>query len=558
MTMWTLGINLPRTLLGKSLKDGGACLARDGRIVEAIAEERLLRKPHAAGFERAIEFVLQRRGLVPAQIQHICVSSCCEPLRKSANAGVAGIDPTQISVVPHHVSHAISAYLTSGFNEAIIVVIDAGGNVLEETISPTWWKQSREQHSFYLANRRGFKLLLRDFAEPFSAGMGEAFRAITKYLGFGSQTNSAKTMALAAYGDRNRFSSEPCFYFESGRAVSQIVNNPPDPIGMISAFVESSLKIPISPITAGQAFTQDHLDLACYFQDQLEDYLVSRVSHLIQQTGCHNVCYAGGVALNCVANSKLRRIRGIKHFHVFPAASDSGQCVGNALFPFLADPNVSEPILTHAFWGGDYVSDQIITQASAKYVVKSPSPDTPSYVARLLADGDLVAIFEGRSELGPRALGHRSILANPRTLRSKERLDGIKSHESFMPYAPSVLEAHVADYFEFEGASPFMLLTAQAHARTREVAPAVCHIDGSARLHSLSREGDMIFKILTAFHALTGIPILVNTSFNRRNEPICETPVDGLICFEETAIDHLLLDGYLISKRNTLAPKQKP
>jgi carbamoyltransferase len=552
--MWSLGINLPSTLLGKALRDGGACLAKDGQIVEAIAEERLSRQPHAPGYSRAMEFVLRRQGLVLSQIQHVGVSSCCEPLRKPENVTIPDVESACISIVSHHLSHAVSAFQTSGFHEAIIVVIDAGGNVLEDSLSPTWWKQNREQHSFYFASQHEFKLLQRDFVAPFSAGVGEAFRAITKFLGFGSQTNSAKTMALAAYGIRGRFASEPCFYFESGDARSRLVNNPENPIGMISTFIQECLKIPVAPRNAGDTFSQVHFDLASYFQLELENYLLSRVSYFINETGCHNVCYAGGVALNCKANSRLLEMEGMGRLHIFPAAGDSGQCVGNALFPFVTDTSLSPSSLTHAFWGGDYDAEAIISEAKSKYRVTPPSSDTPFVVAKLLADGNLVAVFEGRSELGPRALGHRSILADPRTLRSKERLDGIKSHETFMPYAPSVLEAQVAQFFEFQGTSPFMLLTARARDGVREVAPAICHVDGSARLQSLSHECDMIFNIVKAFYALTGVPLLLNTSFNRRSEPICESPLDALNCFAGTGIDHLLLNGHLISKSNRSIP----
>jgi carbamoyltransferase len=297
--------------------------------------------------------------------------------------------------------------------------------------------------------------------------------------------------------------------------------------------------------------------LARFIQSQLEKALIAKIGYLCRQTGVTDICIAGGVGLNCVANTRILEETPIRHIFVQPAAGDQGQPLGNALYGYhclLGRPRGF--VMTHPYWGKDYSRDlnSLDFDLSENGELEcSRSADIAQDVAQLIAQGSVVGWFQGRSEIGPRALGNRSILADPRRTESKNRLDTtVKQREWFRPYAPSVLEDQASGFFHYSQDSPFMLLVATARSDKKSQIPAVVHEDDSARFHTVSRhENPLYYDLIDEFRQLTRVPILLNTSFNGRGEPIVETPKDAIRCFEEHSVDSLVLGNYLIERRKT-------
>jgi carbamoyltransferase len=549
-----LGVNLGSTGYGKSLKDGGACLIEGGRITVAIAEERISRVKHAGGFTQAMQYCLEYAGLSANDLDLVVASSCCEKLRSVEEvAKLVGVAAKKVAVVSHHLSHAHSAFWASPFTEAIIIVMDAGGNVIGPQDSNQWWQWPREQQSYYLARGSQIQLIDTDFNNPFEAGFGEVYRAFTHYLGWDSYTQSGNTMALAALPCKTSYDRGHVFTFDGESIHSQIRADPRNPIDMVRCFADKEgLHFP-SPRTDGQDITDAHIAVAQLVQSSLEEALVAKVKYLMQRTGVTNVCLAGGVALNCVANSRLLKDAGVENLFVQPAAADTGQCLGNASYGMhqlgLSRTDARTPFDV-------YLGRQVIPpRQPERYenadirIVKAANP--LQYVAGQLAQGKVVAWASGRSEFGPRALGGRSLLGDPRNQTVRRRLLNIKGRESFMPFAPSVLFERQSEYFELSIDSPYMLITSKVHLAKRSQIPAVVHSDGTARVHSVRKDRVPEFhKLIEYFADITAIPMVLNTSLNRKGEPIADSFEDAWRIFTETDVDCFLGAGMLAEKIN--------
>jgi carbamoyltransferase len=555
--MKVLGLNLGVTRTGKKLKDGGACIIEDGRITVAIAEERVCRRKFAGGFKYALKYCLDASGLELEEFDTIVVSSCCEDVFPRAVDGLPFQDVSRVHFVPsHHLSHAYSAFCVSPFDRALIVVMDGGGNVIGNQKHLDWWRNPREQNSYYIGEGTSIRLIGRDFDEPFEVGFGEAYRCFTYYLGWPSSSYSGKTMALAAYGDPDRFSSLSLFEFENGRLRCKLANDPLHPIAMLERFAKECGDDLRKPRLQNEEIDQQHEDLARFIQVQLEEALVAKINYLCRETGIRDLCIAGGVGLNCLANTRILRDTPVQNLFVQPAAGDQGQALGNALYGYhhiFGKPRGL--VMTNAYLGRDYSTDihnldfEMFAADEFKCV---RSANIVQDAARLIADGYIVAWFQGRSEYGPRALGNRSILADPRRAGSKRLLDEkVKHREQFRPYAPSVLEEHASQFFDVKVDSPFMLLVATVKPNNRALIPAVAHVDGTARLQTVSqRDAPRFYELIDTYKRLTGVPVLLNTSFNGREEPIVETPEDAIRCFKENGIDALIIGDYLFTKRH--------
>lgn len=557
-----LGINVGRTSYGMELRNGGTCILKDGEVEIALAEERVTRKKADSGFEESLRFCLNKRGYELGDFDIIVYSSCVD--KQGISSPNLDVDKAKIQSVSHHLSHARSAFHVSGFDEALIGVFDAGGDILEGEDPSEWWKCSREQQSYYIGRDNDIELLHRDFSDPYEAGIGEIYRAFTHYLGFGSQINSGKTMGLAAYGDAAKFTSE-LFYFDGIEMKSKIENDPKNPIEMVETFADQQ------NITTWEQRGQDeevkniHKDIAAYLQREVESALVTKFQKLFDRLDIDSVSLAGGVALNCVANREILSNTGFTDMFVQPAAGDQGQCLGNALHGHHEILGREESFLMESpYFGNRYSPEEnsnLISEIEDDgFDIFNPEEISELFkrAASFLAEGNVIGIFQGRSEFGPRALGHRSILADPRKVEVCKKIDEIKSRREFRPYAPSVIREYTSELFTEDWYSDlsntnqkmslYMIITSTIKTETRNKIPAVVHEDGTARLQEVDQLiSPKFYKLLEQFRKETGVPVVLNTSFNRGGEPIVETPRDAYECFIKTPIDCLILEDKFIN-----------
>jgi carbamoyltransferase len=307
------------------------------------------------------------------------------------------------------------------------------------------------------------------------------------------------------------------------------------------------------PRVPGEPLTQLHADVALWIQSETERLVLDVVRRLVAKTRIRNLCLAGGVALNCRLNSRLLASGEIAQLYIQPAAGDQGQCLGNALYGLSAlRTGVQRQVFDHVFFGREYdvTADQIHRLVGDKHKVSRPS-ELCRIVAKYLLDGHIVGWFQGAAEFGPRALGHRSILASPLNPKVKTFLnEHVKRREPMMPYAASILEEYASEYFELSVPSPFMLLAPRLRPSKAGYVPALGHADGTVRLQTVSKSGLTLFRdLIMEFYKASGVPMLLNTSLNGAGEPIAESPIDALSCFERHDMDHLVIGPWLISKR---------
>ncbi len=564
---------MPTHVLGLSCfyHDSAAALLRDGEIVAACQEERLSRKKHDAGFpSRAIKYVLREAGILPQQLDAVgfydkpllkferMLSTYVATFPRSFNSfrtamplwikeklWVPSIIRRELKpyagpiyFAEHHMSHAASCFLVSPFQEAAILTVDGVGE----------WATA----SFGVGRGSDIELF-KEIRFPHSLGL--LYSAFTYYLGFKVNSAEYKVMGLAPYG-------KPVHY---DRIMKEMVHLNPDgsfKLNMKYFSYDYGLKMtngafddffggpPRKPETW---MAEREFDIAASVQKVCEEIVLTMARHIHEQTGLANLCMAGGVALNCVANGRVIRETPMKHLFVQPAAGDAGGSVGVAhyLYNTLEKQPRGKP-WTHAFLGPEYKDQEVkayLDGAGAKYH-ELPRQQLLQRTARLLADGHVVGWFQGRMEFGPRALGGRSILADPRDPKMRDTLNlKIKFREGFRPFAPSALAEKASLWFELDCESPYMLLVAPVREGKR-VIPSVTHVDHSARVQTVTRaESPLYYDLIAEFEKLTGVPVVINTSFNVRGEPIVCTPNDAYLCFMRTHMDELVLGPYLLDKQ---------
>ncbi len=554
-----IGLNSGITRFGKKLKDGGTCLISNGSLVSVILEERITRIKQDGGYSRSLEVLLHSNGLRPIDIDAVAYSTCCEAINSDFSIDFFRDVPVKYIPVNHHISHAYSVFSLCPFNEAIIIVIDAGGNVLTGD-DEDWWKNRREQHSYYIATKDGIDLIETDFDDSFETGFAEAYRAFTHYLGWGSSQYAGKVMALAAYGENIRFAGKHLFSLSGNKLISICKNNPKFPIEMLVALFKK-LNIEEIPIRDKRTEILDaHQDLAYWIQTEMEEAFFAKIDSLIQRTGIRNICFAGGVGYNCKMNGKALRHPSIERFFVTPASGDHGQCVGNAFFALhkLSGKLKRFPAFT-PYIGSTYnypELDKKLIDAGLEIVkVENMISET----AKLIADGEIVAWYNGRSEFGPRALGNRSLLADPRNASMKFRMNSVKSREPFMPFGPSVIDAFVSEYFLASQDCRYMTHAVNVHPHLRKKVPAVVHADGTSRIHTVTKdENHVYYDLINAFYEITGVPMILNTSFNRSGEPIVDSPEDAISAFMNLDIQYMTINGILARKPHRLVTTSIP
>jgi len=565
---------MPTHVLGISCfyHDAAAALLKDGQIVAACQEERLSRKKHDSGFPaRAIRYVLKEAGIAPEQLD--AVGFYDKPLLKFER-----ILSTYVATFPrsfgsfrtamplwlheklwvpsiirkelkpykgpilfaeHHMSHAASAFLPSPFEEAAILTVDGVGE---------WATAS------FGRGRGGDIQLFKEIRFPHSLGL--LYSAFTYYLGFKVNSAEYKVMGLAPYG-------KPVHFDRIMKEMVHLNDDGSFKLNMKYFSYDYGLRMtneafddffsgpPRKPETW---MAEREFDIAASVQKVCEEVVLQMVRYIHKETGLQNLCMAGGVALNCVANGRVIRETPMKNLFVQPAAGDAGGAVGVAHYLYnTIDKKPRGPAWTHAYLGPEFTDAQIaqyLDGAGAKYRTLADR-ELVEQTAELLAKGNVVGWFQGRMEFGPRALGGRSILADPRDAKMRDTLNmKIKFREGFRPFAPSVLADKAKEWFEIDCESPYMLLVAQVREGKR-VIPSVTHVDNSARLQTVTRdESPLYYDLISEFEKLTGVPVIINTSFNVRGEPIVCTPHDAYLCFMRTNMDQLVLGHHLLDKKD--------
>jgi carbamoyltransferase len=550
--------------------DAAACLLKDGEIIAAAQEERFNRKKHYPDFPtHAIRYCLEEGGITSKELSYVGFYD--KPFIKFERilctylATFPRSFPTFIKAIPvwlnqklwtpsiikkelgydgeilfieHHLSHAASSFLVSPFKEAAILTIDGVG----EWATATYGRGKDNQIQ-----------ILKEIKFPHSLGL--LYSAFTYYLGFKVNSAEYKVMGLAPYG-------EPQYYDLIAKELVRINDDGSFKLNMKYFAYDYGLTMTNKrfdklfggpPRIPETKLDQRHKDIAASIQKVTEVIIVRMCRSLHQETGLDNLCLAGGVALNCVANGKVLRETPFREIFIQPAAGDAGGAIGVASYIYhslLGKPR--NFVMKNAFLGPQFSHDEIRrylieNQISFKECKREELLKT---VARLIAEQNVIGWFQGRMEFGPRALGARSILADARNPKNADVVNlKIKYRESFRPFAPTVLQERCADYFELDCPSPYMLLVAQVKKDKRTI-PSVTHVDGSARIQTISREeNDLFYDLLNEFEGLTGCPVVINTSFNVRGEPIVCTPHDAFLCFMRTHMDYLVMGNFLLDKR---------
>jgi carbamoyltransferase len=554
--MIVAGVNLPATRHGKTLSNGGAAIAVDGHVRVAVAEERIARVKHAAGFRSSLAACLKSLNVTLDEVDLVMASSCCEPVPKASDVGTAlGVASSRVACISHHFSHGYGAYAASNFPEALVVVWDGGGNTLVDAADDTaaWWRVPREQATYYIGRDRELTVIARDFAAPHATGLGELYRYLTHHLGWRS-ADAGRAMSSAALGDPSRFGDRPVVeYLSQPDALTVPFGNEPLDPDVFDRFL-ASVGVRVPKLIPGQPLTQDHFDLAAWIQTQLTAAVVARLRSLTQSTGLRRVCLAGGVAYNCAMNEAIAVGAGIDELYVLPPAGDQGQAFGNATYAaVVVGDHANEGF--EVYQGPTHNWDAEVARISMTDGTyrwrRTDEADLTVQAAEMIAKGDVVGWVQGRSELGPRALGNRSLLASASRRSSKDRLNRMKGREWFVPVAPSVMEERATVLFGRSVVSPYMLRAPLLDSSARLRYPVIAHVDGSARVQTVTSQQNPLFhRLLSTCESLLGEPVIANTSFNRRGGPIVESAADAARDARELGIDAVFVGPWVGLRRH--------
>jgi carbamoyltransferase len=558
-------------VLGLSFSDheASAALVVEGKLSSAIARERLTRLKRDGirwggcrlDLTPAIQYCLDAHGLtfedidltVWSHTDHLPASEVYDLL--SGEGGLNLLSRPSIPI-PHHFAHACGAYYSSPFRgDAAVMIVDgaggplggllkncsgpepeaiANGSVLVQNLSPHEGEGSRELESFYQFRGEGCEVLRKIVGHW--CGIGAVYGHMSKLI-FGDYLDAGKTMGLAPYG---RPSAQRMFLEETGTEEFKAFTRMTSPE---RAALEARIEKWRQHTTSSNYKHELLTGFTATLQQETEEALLVHARWLRERTGFNRLCFSGGVALNCVANTRLAEEVGFDEIFVPPCPGDDGIAVGCALYGAAINGGV-EPVSNAAYLGRGYAHDPEALEALGLERCFQ-GEDIFEMVAREIASGAVVAWYEGGAEMGPRALGHRSFLGDPRRADVRDRLNAeIKNRESFRPFAPVVLSEAVSDYFVESNPSYYMSFVAQVRDEKREVIPAVTHVDGSARYQVLREQDNAtLFKLIASFARLTGIPMLLNTSFNRAGEPLVETPFDAARCVVASTADYLVVDN---------------
>jgi carbamoyltransferase len=580
--------------------DSAACLIQNGNILSAAQEERFSRIKNDAAFpEKSIKYCLEQASITLSKVDHIIyyekpflkferllethlafapfgVKSFLKAMplwlkeklyfKKMLTKALQQIDPewknngNNILFTEHHQSHAASAFYPSPFDKAIILTVDGVGEWATTSVS------------------KGDGSTIENISHiNFPHSIGLLYSAFTYYLGFKVNCDEYKVMGLAPYGKplyADVILKELIHVKEDGSfRLNMKYFTYATGLTMTGNKFDQLFKNPVRQPKA--ELTVFHMNIAASIQQATEFVMLKLTTRLYQQYKQDNLCLAGGVALNCVANGKILKQSGFKNIWIQPAAGDAGGALGAALAVYhehLKQPRIIEPkdSMHNALLGPEYTAEEIKQTLSNHSLKFEELPDDELYnaIAQEIAAGKVIGRFKGRMEFGPRALGARSIIADPRNSTMQSVLNNkIKFRESFRPFAPAVLEQYADEYFDLGAPSPYMLLVAKVREEKRKssiedqqdplkkinqersVVPAITHLDYSARLQTVNpNQHPDLYKLIDAFYKETGCPMVINTSFNRMDEPIVCTPEDAILCFLNTEIDVLAIGNFLVRK----------
>ncbi len=572
-TMYVLGINA-------AFHDSSACLIKDGKLLAAAEEERFTQIKHGkrpipfSTYElpfHAIDYCLKIADIHLNDVDHVAYSfdpylllgdekgkakieiplepgmesgpskwtSPWDPLFLSSivNAPAQLLDgyPHHLQkrfkdakrnkakwhFVEHHIAHAASAYYPSPYRNAAVMTLDGRGEIATTT---------------YNIGRGNELIRIGQVEMPHSLGL--LYERVTSYLGFLHSSDEYKVMALASYG-------KPVF-INDFRDMIQLGSNGQYTIN------NERLEERFGPSrTKNDPFTDHHFNIAHSLQYVLEEVVLELTHWLHKETGEENLCLAGGVALNCVLNARIRDKGPFKNVWVQPAAGDAGTSLGAAIWVDVQEHKTADKSydMPHAYWGPDYTDEEIEKFLKWAKVPYRKLKNVAEETADILVQNKIIGWFQGRMEFGPRALGSRSILASPIDPSMQARLNEVKDREDFRPVAPVVLQEDAAEWFKNASYSPFMLFVYDVQEDKADKIPAVRHVDGTARIQTVNEEQhQQYYQLLKAFKQKTGVPVLVNTSFNTLGKPIVCTPRDAVECFWSSPFDALVIGSYLIEK----------
>jgi carbamoyltransferase len=577
---WILGLNAYHG-------DSSACLVHDGQLIAAAEEERFNRLKHWSGFPvNAIRYCLEAARIPISRVEHVALNRrpWANLWRKiafglSARSQVgqvkgrlgnakqwlfikkeveAALGPLQARVhfIEHHRAHLASSFFVSPFHQAAVLSVDGFGD-----FSSAAWGVG-EGNRLRIAGRVFF---------PHSLGL--LYLALTQYLGFPHYGDEYKVMGLAAYGKptyakemaqlvellpEGRFRLNLRFFCHQSGGFTYEWQNMAPVVGR--AYSDELLKLLGPARTPGEEVTERHQDIACSLQAVYEQSLFHMLNYLQDRTGFQTLCLSGGCGMNSVGNGKIWENTAFRQLYIQPAPGDAGGAIGAALtvwHEILQKPRAF--VMEHAYWGPGYEADYIQRVIEARQAElaqekcaweRLPEEALLPRAAAAIASRQVLGFFHGRMEWGPRALGNRSIVCDPRWPDMKDILNRkIKRRESFRPFAPAILREAVPEYFEQDDDVPFMLQVFKVRPEKRQVIPAVTHVDGSGRLQTVTtRDNPRFYRLIQAFAAISGIPIVLNTSFNE-NEPVVNRPEEALDCFLRTRMDCLVLGDYYISRQ---------
>ncbi|MFQ5881344.1 MAG: carbamoyltransferase [Candidatus Methylomirabilales bacterium] len=563
--------------------DAAAALLIDGQLVAAMEEERLSRIKHQAGFPyQAVRWCLENAGVRPEEVDHLAISrNPSAHLYKKILYALTGladmrflksrlsnvvkvwnireevgraldISPevlrAELHHVEHHQTHLASTFFVSPFEKAALLSVDGFGDFVS-----TMWGVGQ-----------GRDVRIDGWIE-FPHSLGVLYTAASQYLGFPRYGDEYKVMGLGAYGEpefldifrrivrsqRGKAFRLDLAYFMHHRDGTNMTWEKGQP-ELTNVFSPKMVEALGPSRTPGDPIDRRHEDVAASVQAVLEEAMFGLLNDLHDQTGLTDLCMAGGVAMNCVVNGKIRFETPFQRIYIQPAAYDAGTALGAALYVYheiLGEPR--NFMMNHVYWGPDYDFRQI-KAALERWSLAYREMDTDpllEYVVGRLIEGKIVGWFQGRMEWGARALGNRSILVDPRQAAMKDILNTrIKHREAFRPFAPSILAERMPEYFEESHPSPFMLMAYRVRGEKRGQIPAVTHVDGTGRLQTVTRdENPLYWKLLRAFEKRTDVPVLLNTSFNE-NEPIVCSPEEAIKCFHRTRMDILVLGNFVVEK----------
>jgi carbamoyltransferase len=571
--------------------DSAAALVSTGKIRAAAAEERFSRQKATGSFPvEAIRYCLAEGALAPSDIDYIAHNfdygrrevraqfrirnafSAPDTLASdefeevySPEAQIRLLDEhfpgivwnEKFVPVAHHLAHAASTFFPSGFDEALILVSDGMGELESTTVA--------------VGSGHEIKLL-KQVRAPHSLGI--LYGVFTLYLGFYMNLDEYKVMGLAPYGNPRRYVDR----------MMDLVSLQPDGTYVIPVLAQNRTRAEQEthgrtlgvlaemfgpPREENAELTQRHMDLAAALQAVLQTSLLHVLKYAADETGQNQLCMAGGVALNCTANSVIHKTRLFDRMFVQPAAGDDGTALGAALYVrHLREPETNHERMTVPLWGPRYDSDEI-----GQVVQSRPDCEVTHFdcfdnlaanAVERLAGGQILAWFQGRMEFGPRALGSRSILATPRDPHMRDRINRlVKQREEFRPFAPAVTAEAATHYFELEPGHEamyaHMLFVTQVRPQYRSLLPAVTHVDGSARVQTVARADNYRFwRLLKEFERVADVPILVNTYFNVRGQPIVRTPDEAVDTFIAAGLDGLVIGDYLVVRKQSGAAKEQP